>query len=64
MMTGEACTMGFGMMVGMGLISLLLIVVLVLGVAALAKYLFSSKKVDRASVQEPTSDDDERHLTK
>lgn len=62
MMAGEACT--FGMMAGMGLISLLLIVALVLGVGALTKYLFSGKKVDRESAQKPTSDNYERHLTK
>ena len=32
--------MGGGMMWGMGLIALLIVVVLVLGIAALAKYLF------------------------
>lgn len=63
MMTGEACTFGSGMMAGMGLISLLLIVALVLGVGALAKYLFSGKKVDRESAQKHTGDD-EHHLTK
>lgn len=35
--------MGGGMMWGMGLIWLLVILVLVLGAAALAKYLFSKK---------------------
>lgn len=37
MMTSEACTFG---MAGMGVISLLLIIALVLGVGALGKYLF------------------------
>ena len=36
--------MGGGMMWGMGLIGLLLIIVLVLGAAALIKYLFFSKR--------------------
>jgi hypothetical protein len=35
--------MGGGMMWGMGLIGLLLIIVLILGAAALVKYLFFSK---------------------
>lgn len=42
-MTGEAC--GWGM-AGMGLISILLIIALVLGIAALTKYLFFKKKQD------------------
>ena len=37
-------TMGGGMMWGMGLFWLLILVVLVLGAAALIKYLFSSDK--------------------
>ncbi|WP_275886765.1 MULTISPECIES: hypothetical protein [Halomonadaceae] len=43
MMGSEACTWG---MAGMGLISILLIIALVFGVAALAKYLFFGKKRD------------------
>ena len=46
MMTSEACTFGMAEMAGMGLISLLLIVALVLGVGALAKDLFSRNKDD------------------
>ena len=41
MMGSEACMFG---MAGMGLIAILLIVALVLGISALAKYLFFSKK--------------------
>ena len=41
MMGSEACMFG---MAGMGLIAILLIVALVLGIGALAKYLFFSKK--------------------
>ncbi|MGQ7245626.1 hypothetical protein ACUN9V_19460 [Salinicola sp. V024] len=41
MMGSEACTWG---MAGMGLIAILLVIALVLGVAALVKYLFFSKK--------------------
>ncbi|MBB3231172.1 hypothetical protein [Halomonas stenophila] len=41
MMGSEACTWG---MAGMGLISILLIVALVLGIAALVKYLFFKKR--------------------
>ena len=40
MMGSDACTWG---MVGMGLIAILLIVALILGIAALVKYLFFSK---------------------
>ena len=43
MMTNEACMFG---MAGRGLISLLLIVALVLGVAAIGKYLFSKNRDD------------------
>jgi hypothetical protein len=38
-------TMGGGMMWGMGLIGLLLLIVLVLGAAALIKYLFFDRRV-------------------
>ncbi|MFC3284949.1 hypothetical protein [Litchfieldella rifensis] len=41
MMGSEACTWG---MAGMGLISILLIVALVLGIAALVKYLFFNRR--------------------
>lgn len=41
MMGSEACLFG---MAGMGLISILLMIALVLAVSALAKYLFFSKK--------------------
>lgn len=41
MMDGGTC--GWGMMVGMGLVSILLVVALVLGIAALTKYLFNKK---------------------
>lgn len=44
MMGSEACTWG---MAGMGLISILLVIALVLGVAALVKYLFFSKKREK-----------------
>ncbi len=44
MMGSEACTWG---MAGMGLIAILLVIALVLGVAALVKYLFSSKKREK-----------------
>ncbi len=44
MMASDACMLG---MAGMGVVSLLLIVLLVLGVAALTKYLFSRNKGDR-----------------
>ncbi|WP_290443898.1 hypothetical protein [Halomonas sp. Mc5H-6] len=40
MMGSESCMWG---MAGMGLIAILLIIALVFGVAALAKYLFSKK---------------------
>lgn len=43
MMGSEACTWGMG---GMGLIAILLVITLILGVAALVKYLFSGKKRD------------------
>jgi hypothetical protein len=36
--------MGWGMGWGMGLIGLLVVILLVLGIAALVKYLFSSRK--------------------
>ena len=36
--------MGWGMMWGMGLIWLLVVVLLVLGIAALIKYLFGSRR--------------------
>jgi hypothetical protein len=58
MMTSEACTLG---MAGMGLISLLLIVALVLGVAALAKHLFSGNKDDSGSAKKHTRGDYEYH---
>ena len=58
MMTSEACMFG---MAGMGLISLLLIVALVLGVAALAKYLFSRNKDDSGSVRKNVRGDNESH---
>lgn len=41
MMGSEACTWG---MAGMGLIAILLVIALGLGIAALAKYLFSKKQ--------------------
>lgn len=41
MMGAESCMWG---MAGMGLVAILLIVALVLGIGALAKYLFFSKK--------------------
>tara|TARA_B100000678_G_C18172479_1_gene487788 strand:+ start:995 stop:1129 length:135 start_codon:yes stop_codon:yes gene_type:complete len=44
MMGYEAC--GWGM-AGMGLIAILLIIALILGVAALVKYLFFSKKREK-----------------
>lgn len=37
----------WGMMAGMGLIGLLVVIALVLGVAALIKYIFFDKKRDR-----------------
>jgi flagellar basal body-associated protein FliL len=40
MMGSDACTWG---MVGLGLIVILLVVALILGIAALVKYLFFSK---------------------
>lgn len=49
MMGSEACMFG---MAGMGLISILLIVLLVLGIGALVKYLFFSRKGERESTQE------------
>lgn len=58
MMTSEACMLG---MAGMGLISLLLIVALVLGVAALAKYLFSRNKDDSGSARKNMRGDNEYH---
>lgn len=58
MMTSEACTLG---MAGMGLISLLLIVALVLGVGSLAKYLFSRKKDDSGSAIKSARGDYEYH---
>lgn len=58
MMTSEACTLG---MAGMGLISLLLVVALVLGVAALAKNLFSGNKDDSGSAKKNTRGDYEYH---
>jgi hypothetical protein len=44
MMGSESCMWG---MAGMGLIGILLVIVLVLGVAALVKYLFLGKKQDK-----------------
>lgn len=41
MMGSDACMWG---MIGMSLIAILLIIALLLGIAALAKYLFFSKK--------------------
>ena len=38
--------MGGGMMWGMGLIGVLLVIILVLGIAALIKYLFFDRRVD------------------
>jgi len=61
MMTSEACTFG---MAGMGLISLLLIVALVLGVGALAKYLFSRNKDDEGSAQKNARGDYDYHSGK
>lgn len=58
MMTSEACMFG---MAGMGLISLLLIVALVLGVAALAKYLFSSSRSDSENASKKVRGDNEYH---
>ncbi|WP_404362821.1 hypothetical protein [Marinobacter sp.] len=60
MMTGEACTFG---MVGMGLISLLLIVALVLGVGALARYLFAGNRAEEGA-QKHADNNYERHVTK
>ena len=42
----EGSMMGWGMMTGMGLIWILLVLLLLLGVAALVKYLVSSKRDD------------------
>tara|TARA_R110000850_G_scaffold193670_1_gene320377 strand:+ start:7617 stop:7781 length:165 start_codon:yes stop_codon:yes gene_type:complete len=50
----------FGM-AGMGLISLLLIVALVLGVAALAKYLFSRNRDDSGSASKNARGDYDHH---
>lgn len=61
MMTGGACTFG---MAGMGLISLLLIVALMLGVGALVKYLFLNKKGEGESAQWHEGGDSERHPAK
>ncbi|HDZ37250.1 MAG TPA: hypothetical protein ENH62_03015 [Marinobacter sp.] len=58
MMTSDACVFG---MAGMGLISLLLIVALVLGVAALVKYLFFSKKNYSGSARKNARGDHEHH---
>ena len=58
MMTNEACMFG---MAGMGLISLLLIVALVLGAVALTKYLFSRNKDDSGSARKNTRRDYESH---
>lgn len=58
MMTSEACTLG---MAGMGLISLLLIVALVLGVAALGKYLFSKNKGGSANASKTARGDYGNH---
>ncbi|SHF59819.1 MULTISPECIES: hypothetical protein [Halomonadaceae] len=44
MMGSESCMWG---MAGMGLIGILLIIALVLGVAALVKYLFFNKKREK-----------------
>tara|TARA_R110000823_G_scaffold304164_1_gene425712 strand:+ start:999 stop:1154 length:156 start_codon:yes stop_codon:yes gene_type:complete len=48
-------------MAGMGLISLLLIVALVLGAVALTKYLFSRNKDDSGSARKNTRRDYESH---
>lgn len=61
MMINEACTLG---MAGMGLISLLLIVALVLGIGALAKYLFFRHKEDDGSEQKRVGGDYEHHAGK
>jgi hypothetical protein len=45
--------MGGGMMWGMGLIGLLVIIVLVLGAAALVKYLFFTKRPGAGALQNP-----------
>jgi hypothetical protein len=58
MMTNEACMFG---MAGMGLISLLLIVALVLGVVALGKYLFSRNRDDSGSATKSTRGDYDYH---
>lgn len=44
MMGSEACMWG---MAGMGLIAILLVIALILGVAALVKYLFFSNKHEK-----------------
>ena len=58
MMTNEACMFG---MAGMGLISLLLIVALVLGVAALGKYLFSKNRDDSGRASKNARGDYDYH---
>jgi hypothetical protein len=58
MMTTEACMFG---MAGMGLISLLLIVALVFGIAVLAKHLFSRKKDDSDRESKNTRGDYDYH---
>ncbi len=58
MMTNEACMFG---MAGMGLIALVLIVALVLGVAALAKYLFSRNRDDSGSASKNARGDYDHH---
>lgn len=58
MMTNEACMFG---MAGMGLISLLLIVALVLGVAALGKYLFSKNRDDSGRASKNAREDYDYH---
>ncbi|MEH6560380.1 MAG: hypothetical protein V7713_03020 [Marinobacter sp.] len=61
MMTSEGCMLG---MAGMGLISLLLIIALVLGVVALAKYLFSRNKDDERNARKNIREDYEYHSEK
>lgn len=58
MMTSDACISG---MVGMGVISVLLVVALILGVGALAKYLFARNKGDSGWARTSTRGNDEKH---
>lgn len=58
MMTGEACTFG---MAGMVLISLLMIVALVLGIVALARYVFPGKTDDVDSRGQQSGGDFDQH---